>query len=314
MKHSSLKVSAPGSLMLTGEHAVLRGYPALVAAVNLRLCVEILPHDKNEILIESDKFGILTTPLENLNLAAMASPFHFMGQVLSKFTPYLKNGLRINITSEFSPTLGLGSSAALTVSLFYALSLWFNIHINKKNLALRVIDIIRSSQNGLGSGADVIASVYGGVVYFITKPFQMECLTPLPPLVTVYSGSKTATPIVIDLVNQNEKNNPAQFHAIFKQIGDYSIQAREAIIQQDWPHLGALFSAHALLQEALGVSTSKLDEIQQRLVKQPSIYGAKISGSGLGDCVIAVGELPENSDIDVVPVSLSNQGVQHERT
>ena len=49
------------------------------------------------------------------------------------------------------------------------------------------------------------------------------------------------------------------------------------------------------LQEALGVSNEILAELVFALRKFKHISGAKISGSGLGDCVIALGNIPNNS-------------------
>jgi mevalonate kinase len=317
MQNATIKVSAPGSLMLTGEHAVLRDYPALVAAVNLRMHVEIQALDKKGIIIDSDKFGSLAIAPEALSPEAFSKvepPFHFIANVLAQFSQQLNSdhGIKITINSEFSPTLGLGSSAALTVALLYGLLLWFKMPIDKKDIALQARDIIQSSQNGMGSGADVMASVFGGVVYYQMNPLIIECLDELPPLVTVYSGSKTPTPIVIAKVNEQEAKDPELFKSIFKEIGNYSQLAREVINKKSWPCLGHLFSGHALLQEALGVATPLMNEIQNQLKQYSSIYGAKISGSGLGDCVIAVGHLPQDSHIDVVNVSLSQQGVRAE--
>ena len=43
-----IKVSAPGKLMLLGEHAVVYGYPCIVTAVDKRLYVEAEIIDKKE--------------------------------------------------------------------------------------------------------------------------------------------------------------------------------------------------------------------------------------------------------------------------
>jgi len=319
--------------MLSGEHAVLRDYPALVAAVDKRIFIELSPLGKNHIIIESDKFGSLVLPLEHLSLSLnnLASPFHFVGNILARFADKFINstptsGMKINITSEFSPTVGLGSSAALTVALLYGLTLWFENksenQIDKKELALIARELIRQSQNGLGSGADVMASVFGNVIYYQLQPLIIESLIFLPPLVVIYSGSKTATPIVVASINEQEKNNPKKYKRIFDSMGSCSSQARLAILRQDWALLGKIFSQHALLQHELGVATPLLNNIQDLLQQQATIFGAKISGSGLGDCIIGIGSLPQNCStftelatdhgVAILPVILNQQGVRCE--
>lgn len=65
---------------------------------------------------------------------------------------------------------------------------------------------------------------------------------------------------------------------------------------------------HQQLQQALGVSTALLDALVRDLCDQSTIFGAKISGSGLGDCIVGLGTLEKN----VFPINVEQQkaGVQ----
>ena len=74
MVPKTIRVSAPGNLMLMGEHAVLRGKPALVAAVNERLSVDVFPRDDELVRIESD-LGFYCKPYYDLRIEA---PFQFI--------------------------------------------------------------------------------------------------------------------------------------------------------------------------------------------------------------------------------------------
>jgi mevalonate kinase len=65
------------------------------------------------------------------------------------------------------------------------------------------------------------------------------------------------------------------------------------------------------LMDALGVNDLALSDIIYSLRKSEVILGAKISGSGLGDCVIALGTddslaLP----YEMIPVAVSGVGVE----
>src|SRR5438045_3958935 len=69
-----LRASAPGSLMLLGEYAVLHGQHALVCAIDKRMTVTLSPRDDKKILIES-ALGHYETTLSDLKLV---SPFRFV--------------------------------------------------------------------------------------------------------------------------------------------------------------------------------------------------------------------------------------------
>ena len=92
-----------------------------------------------------------------------------------------------------------------------------------------------------------------------------------------------------------------------------------AIRLKQWDLLGEIFSAQQVFMKELRVSDDHIDEIIQQLSEVTSIKGAKISGAGFGDCVIAVGELPADyfpqnerqrlMGVRQIPVCISEQGV-----
>ena len=62
---AAINVSAPGSLMLLGEHAVLHGHPCLVCAINRCITVRLFPSEEDEVSIISD-LGTYRSPLNQL--------------------------------------------------------------------------------------------------------------------------------------------------------------------------------------------------------------------------------------------------------
>ena len=71
--------------------------------------------------------------------------------------------------------------------------------------------------------------------------------------------------------------------------------------KSDWQRLGALMTqGHQCLQQ-LGVSTTLLDRIVDHCITQPTVYGAKLSGSGFGDCVIGIGTIDHTLLMQAVP-------------
>ena len=103
-----LKAHAPGSLMLLGEYGVLYGKHALVCAVDKRISVVLTPRADEKIILRSSLQGEYVTSLTNLEIE---KPFQFVLGALKQYQSRLKRGCEIEITSEFSDKIGLGSSA-----------------------------------------------------------------------------------------------------------------------------------------------------------------------------------------------------------
>ncbi len=69
-----IHTSAPGTLMLMGEHAVLNGCHCLVAATDQRLHVYLKPRKDNIIRIQSN-LGEFEIPIDKLTIK---EPFTFV--------------------------------------------------------------------------------------------------------------------------------------------------------------------------------------------------------------------------------------------
>lgn len=311
----SYKASAPGSLMLLGEHAVLLGKPALLAAVDARMQVILTPRTDRIIEIDAPGFGHYETTLDELTIE---KPFQFVLGTLLHFRPKMRFGCRLDITSDFSATIGFGSSAAVTVATLAAIVSWLGIRMAPLDVIRQGRAIIRQVQ-GVGSGADVAASVYGGLVAFQNQPLQAEKIAATYPLTAIYCGYKTPTVDVIAKVQAQFQPYPNLFRAIAHAIGQCAQEGIGFAKQQQWGKLGDVMHTQQGLMEALGVSNPLLRAIVDDLMKQSPIIGAKISGSGLGDCVVGLGhvdqfQLPSHPDVIQIPVAMSLQGVHCEKT
>lgn len=319
------KASAPGSLMLLGEYAVLNNKLALVCAVDKRMTVTLSPRSDTQVTISS-KLGEYSKEISQL---AIEPPFQFVLATLKKFQKKLPSGCDIQINSEFSDKIGFASSAAVTVATLVVLAKWLGLpfanqnhpddvdfraqHLAKLKLARIARDIIREVQ-GLGSGADVAACVFGGIIAYRPKPLSIEKLPYVYPITVVYSGSKTPTVEVVTRVKKSFADTPELFKQICQAIDHCAERGRQAIYNQNWTDLGKIMNVQQGLMDALGVNTEHLNKIIHRLRAQPDIFGVKISGSGLGDCVIGLGNHDQGSlsfetGMFSIPVEVARQGV-----
>ncbi len=280
--------------MLMGEHAVLHGKEALSCAVDKRITVTYLPRSDDRVHINS-QLGTYRSHLSNLQ---QDPRFSYVLACLEHATC----GLDLTIESEFSHKVGLGSSAAVVVATLGCLL------GTKETLFEKSLAIVRKVQ-GLASGADVAASIHGGIVSYRMEPCTINSITGTLPLTLIYSGSKLATKEVIKLVEERKVLHPALFEHIFTLQHATVQESKAAIASSDYTSLGMLFTIHHGLQEALGTCNHALADIVHTMLQHPAIYGAKISGSGLGDCAIGLGSAKIDSPYEEIPVAISSKGV-----
>lgn len=284
--------------MLFGEHAVLRGKSALVCALDVGITVELIPRDDAIIGIYS-ALGDLHTTVQEI----VPSPsFSFVTESICSYKEMLSSGFDLKIHSAFSHHMGLGSSSAVTVATCAALAKALGV---EENLFERAFAVVRKVQ-GRGSGADVAASIFGGIVAYRCEPRTIEPLHVTVPITLLYSGSKRATVQVIEYVLRKEQKNPELYKDIFNLMEEVTCCAKKAICAQDLEQLGRLCNIFQGLMDAIGTNNAALSELVYTLRNDPAIFGSKISGSGLGDCVIGIGSSKLLANI---PVQVSLRGV-----
>ncbi len=268
-----VKTSAPGKLMLFGDHAVVYGYPCIVTAVDKRLYVEaeIINNDEDQII----------TPQVKESRFVLESIAQFKKQFK------IKKNVRIITQGDFTHNVGLGSSSAVTVATFKALSSLFQIPVTLK----KIFDLsykVNLSIQGLGSGFDIAAATFGRTLLFVAggkviRPLRIQPL----PLVVGYSGIKADTPYYVRKVAESFENRKEKMIDIFKKIDELVNFAKQSLLEKNYKRIGEfMIENHRLLQK-LGVSIPKLDQMVETALNAGA-WGAKLSGAGGGDCMIAL--------------------------
>jgi mevalonate kinase len=305
MAYESVKTSAPGKLMMLGEHAVLYGRECLVCAVNRRVEVILEPRSDRIISINSG----LGDYSGSLDCLAEDQRFSFLLCAVNHFNPSLDHGFNLRVASEFSNLIGLGSSSAVTVAAVGAIRRHLKKSIEPEKIFQDSLSIIRAVQ-GTGSGADVAASVFGGIVKYRQCPLEIEKLQASCPLTVVFSGHKTPTVSVIKQVKASYAEFPEVYNEIFDVMAASSDAAVSAIASCDWVRFGKLLNINQGLMDAIGVSDESTKTLVHRLRNEAGIFGAKNSGSGLGDCVLGLG-LADCDDLPNVirSIEVEEQGV-----
>lgn len=283
-------VSAPGKLMLLGEHAVVYGRPCIVTTVNKRMKVQAALSDESIFKLAAEDVAIneYAKPLDRIGKDEIPPKASFVEMALRNF--YLKyktiSGVCIT-TSGFSSDFGLGSSASVAACTVKALSCLFDINMSPKEIFDLSYQTILDVQQE-GSGFDAAAAIYGGTLYYT---FRGEIIEPLTinglELVIGYSGVKTDTVSMVNLVKEKMKSYKKGVEKIFDNIAALVIEAKEALLMGNWERLGTLMDFNQSYLEDLGVSSPKLNQMISA-VRLSGAYGAKLSGAGGGDCIVAL--------------------------
>jgi len=302
-ERNKIIASAPGSTMLMGEHAVVKGYWAIACALDKRIEVRLTPRSDSVVKVRSE----LATYSASLDDLVPDDKLSFVLKAIELQLADLDKGFELDIVAQFSHTLGLGSSAAVTVATVKALAAYSNIELTREQHLQKALAVVHAVQ-GRGSGTDLAASIYGGVIAYKIDPCEVLALSGLPIICLHYVGYKTKTPAVLEIVAQYGAAHPNIYAGIYKMMDSITGAAIAAVKAQDWQRFGKLMNIYQGQMDSLGVNDAKLSEIIYRLRQNPLIQGAKISGSGLGDCVISLGAELELTGYQQIKLKISDHG------
>lgn len=317
-----ITVSAPGKLMLLGEHAVVYGQPCIVTAVGQRMKATVELTD--EPIFQLDAPDVQVTdykkPMNQLGTGDIPKGAKFVEIALYNFYDAVassaynntkKGGIKITTSSEFSSQFGFGSSSASTVCVIKALSEITGAKLGSKSIFDLAYKTVLDIQ-GKGSGFDVAAAVYGGTLYFVTpgktiEPLNIDSL----PLIVGYSGIKADTVTLVNLVLEKAKKYPEVIETIYDNIGKLVEQAKLALLSKDWTSLGELMNFNEGYLSALGVEGKKLADMIYG-ARDAGAYGAKLSGGGIGDCMITLAPADKVNTVKDGIISAGGQVIEVE--
>ena len=236
MAEAIVQASAPGTLMLLGEHAVLHGRMALACAVTQRVHVRLRPIAERRLRVKS-ALGCVDSGLDAPQFDGVLT---FVEQVLSDYAEQMTQGCELVVESDMSSTVGLGTSAATTVAVLAAVRGWLGMPVDADSLFAEGRRTIQAVQ-GCGSGTDVAASVYGGVTAYQMDAGRLSsCPAVELPLRLIYCGYKKPTAEVICMLEMRRMEQPDVFEDWFDEMDAGCRAACDALEQRDVNRLGRI--------------------------------------------------------------------------
>ena len=275
--------SAPGKVILFGEHFVVYGVKAILCSINKRVTVTAEKTSERKISINS-KIGKLELepdkPISEIN--SPLKPFYYLA---NKSIENKDSGIRIQIDSEIPLGAGLGSSSACCVAGAAAIFKLFG-NISKEEILKLAIEAERTIFENT-SGADCTVCTYGGIMeYDKNKGFKKIEYEPNFQLVIINSNIEHSTQSMVSKVKEFENKNTEEFSRLSdlesKLVEDVLKLVKENKIQE----IGQKMNQNQKYLENIGISNKELTKMIR--IGQESSFGAKITGSGGGGCIFAL--------------------------
>jgi mevalonate kinase len=305
MSGAAVTATAPGKVILLGEHAVVYGRPAIAAPVwqtvaTARVtplatgsgCV-IVAHDLGESY--------------DLRASAEGQPLVLVTRLaLAELGIEEEPDWRIDLLSTIPIASGLGSGAALSTALVRAVF----AQVGQAATPAAVSRIVYESEriyHGTPSGIDNTVIAFGTPIWFVRGREPQAFAPPAPfTLAIADSGIRSPTKDTVGDVRRGFEAEPARYEALFDAIAACVEAGRRAIAAGDLRELGQVMERNQALLAELGVSSAPLARLIAA-ARAAGALGAKLSGGGRGGNVIA---LVEQGRCAAVELALLAAGAQ----
>ncbi len=317
------KSSAPGKVILFGEHFVVYGIQAILCAIDRRVYVTAEHTNDNKISIVSDVGNLCVSPHTPISeIDYPLKPLYYLADKLmhdQDNNGYVNNndnknnindgddnnntngntnnntrdstsnnntGIRITVESEIPLGVGLGSSSACCVAGAAAISGLFKQASREEILHLAIQAERTIFENT--SGADCTVCTYGGIITY-DKEHGFASISPKSTfnLVIANSNLQHSTESIVANVRQFKDSNPE----LFSRLCDDEAKLVHDVLQllktgNDISELGQQVRRNQEYLEMIGVSNDTLRDMVR--VGQTTSFGAKLTGAGGGGCVFAL--------------------------
>lgn len=302
---TTVEATAPGKVILFGEHAVVYGRPAIavpVADVQAKATLRPAP--------AGSSFSIIATDLDRHYLLAAAPPDDPLATIVRLTLQHLGQAgppeAVLQITSTIPPGRGLGSGAAVSTAIVRALREFLGRPLSPAEVSALVYEV-EKIYHGAPSGIDNTVIAFEQPVYFVksrtirqTGEMQPASAPPQPiihrlrvgqPLMLVIGDTGVIAPThqVVGDLRRRWLADPDQYEGYFDEIEVIVDQAR-VVIETGSPGisaLGKLMNENQELLETIGVSSPALERLIEA-ARAAGAAGAKLSGAGWGGNMIAL--------------------------
>jgi mevalonate kinase len=292
-----VSASAPGKIILFGEHAVVYGQPALAVPIrHVQATAAVEPSEDEACWIDARtlhrRYRLQDAGPDDLLAAAVRQTRQHVGAKWMQrgqrpgLTPFV-----VTVDSTIPMASGLGSGAAVSAASVRALSTFFGETLTDEEVSALVFET-EKLLHGTPSGIDNTVIAYGQPVYFVKgqRPEPFTVAWPFPLLIAD-TGRPSPTKTTVGDVRAAWQQAPERYEPIFRAMGDIAREARVLIetpkFSETFEVLGELMNRNHQLLRELNVSSPELETLLEA-ARASGALGAKLSGGGRGGNLIAL--------------------------
>jgi mevalonate kinase len=280
--------TAPGKIILFGEHAVVYGRPAIampVSQVRARAVVSADP------LAPSGKVRVLAPDIgleaDLVDLPDSQPLRRALDLTLAELGLSRSPACTVRVSSTIPPAAGLGSGAAVSVAVIRAFAAFLGRQLPDERVSAVAFEV-EKLHHGTPSGVDNTVVTYARPVYFVRgQPIETLQVPAVLHFVIGDTGVSSPTAIAVGDVRKAWQADPSQYERLFEAVGELVQQARAAIETGRSQRLGALMDENQSLLAEMGVSSPELERLSAA-ARAAGALGAKLSGGGRGGNMIAL--------------------------
>ncbi len=280
--------TAPGKIILYGEHSVVYGRHAVAVPVSkVRAKASIFPRPD----LKPDEIKISAPDIQldcQLSGLPLEHPFAKIFE-LAKENLNLDHfpAFDLHIKSSIPVAAGMGSGASVSIAILKALSSFLGKPFSSEELS-RLSFEVEKIYHGNPSGIDNTVVAYNQPIFY-KRGAPLQLLRVHTPLMFVIadSGIKSSTFDMVEKVSKARTDAIPQFESFFDRMDWIAIEARKAIEGNPSEDMGSLLTQNHRLLQQIGVSCPELDSLVDAALKSGA-DGAKLCGAGGGGNMIAL--------------------------
>ncbi len=294
MNSQRVVCSAPGKIILFGEHAVVYGRPAIAAPV-VQVRTEVIIERTHDASVRIVSSGIRHDYY--LKDASEGDPIAMIVRLTCARLNVEPKNFSVRIRSTIPIARGLGSGAAVSVAIARAAAKYFTRELSDEEISALAFQV-EKIHHGTPSGIDNTVVAFEQPIFFaMGKPLERVRVA-RPILIAIAdSGIASPTKIAVGDVRRAWESERDQYEKIFDEIGEIAREARKVIESGQVTTLGSLMLKNQDLLKRIGVSSDEIENLVDAAIGAGA-EGAKLSGAGRGGNVIALVDDESREDVE----------------